>query len=219
MPCPKRILARRMPRLLRSRLALLATCTIFALTNLSGCRSKQATQAPEEERGELVDDIDALERHLSANEARLGNAGIRVAQAPRDTATPSTPGVREAPPSPWPNNGQDTQRSDPDLTDAELPAPSAPARTASKTSADQASAPDLESESFWTRRKRQRAQKKQRATRCERVCDLAVATCELAHRICELADAHEDEVRYAQACERAAHQCQAAAQACRVCEG
>ena len=54
---------------------------------------------------------------------------------------------------------------------------------------------------------------------CQRVCDLAQAMCALESRICDMAGRHEDEPRYATACDRAAGHCQVASEACSGCAG
>lgn len=56
-----------------------------------------------------------------------------------------------------------------------------------------------------------------RATRCERICNIADATCGLEAKICELADAHAGEPRYGRVCDRARHDCELASESCNAC--
>ncbi len=52
---------------------------------------------------------------------------------------------------------------------------------------------------------------------CARICAIATTVCGLRERICALADEHQDEPRYAAACERAAADCTRASEACDDC--
>ncbi len=52
---------------------------------------------------------------------------------------------------------------------------------------------------------------------CAPICGPADAICDLSARICGLADEHEEEERYANACERAEKDCARAAEACEEC--
>jgi hypothetical protein len=52
---------------------------------------------------------------------------------------------------------------------------------------------------------------------CSKVCELQAAICSLEERICSMAEAHPEDDRYANACERASGDCKVARRACRSC--
>lgn len=240
MPAFKRILVGRMPRsptpptprhrLPTTQRTLVAAAVGLALLTLSeGCKPKRPAQSPAEVQ-QLQDDIDALEQALTRNESQLSNVGIRIAVAqdrPGTGAKAKTP--RD--PTPPPDSPRPPPEVDPDedgdeamdveaptapddaLLGEEVPQPAPPHRNAPPAES-QGRDVRSSSSSLWQRWKRRRDGKRRRADRHERICDLANATCDLADTICELANVHVDEIRYAQACERAGLQCDAASDAC-----
>lgn len=60
-------------------------------------------------------------------------------------------------------------------------------------------------------------QKKDAASRCERICSLKDAICDVSARICGLAETHEDDAKYLEACTRSETRCEQATTACSSC--
>lgn len=52
---------------------------------------------------------------------------------------------------------------------------------------------------------------------CGDLCSLSESICTLEVRICSLAEAHENDMTYADACERAVEDCEVAGEACDTC--
>lgn len=174
--------------------------------------------------GELSDDIANLEAEITANADRLQGEGIYVAAADLDVTSKSdhATGISAGPTEPPPPKPAPEPEPEPVVADEEndvepedeAPMAEAPAPTSMPESVYEEAEDDRGPRR--SRLERRRA-KKEAATRCERICDLAAATCELSDHVCGLARRHPDEPRYENACERSAAQCEAAADACNAC--
>jgi hypothetical protein len=197
----------------------------LAALPLVACKAKTSSDAPSRDvRSWTVAEIEA---ELDRNDRVLANEGIMIAMATPTVAPPEpAPATEpEAGPEAGPPPDEAHEGTDPDDggQPATEPAPEL-AGSAQPTAVTEPSesydAKLYEDERGRERRRARigsRSPRRDEGTRCERVCELAVATCELETQICELAARHPDEPRYEQACLRAEQQCLAASQACERC--
>ncbi len=191
----------------------------LAALSFVACKRKAKSDGPERNIRDWT--LAEIEAELEHNDQALADAGIMIAMASPVTvgneahefSTDKGPndhsavGPEAGPEVSEPElSGDDDADWPPEPTASEPPPMSEPGRAYSE---------DFSSE----RRSRKSARaRRETPTRCDRVCELAVATCELETQICELAQRHPDEPRYASACARAEQQCVAASQACQRCE-
>ncbi len=189
------------------------------LLSLGGCKAAGTTSA--EAPAAQLDDIVAIESELAMNAERLEAQGVRVARAPKVQADVAGGAARAV------ADGDDDETVTPGPAPASPPAEPepepepapAPIVEAEEDAMDR-NAPERDAPRglSLSKRKAEKRKKRDKKTRCERICDLAEATCTLADRICGLADEHVDDVRYEDACGRAESQCEAASDACSACE-
>jgi hypothetical protein len=174
-------------------------------TMLAACKP-HASRAPRRDVSGMT--VDQIERELAKNREDLEAAGVWVPEpAPAASAPPESPpadpGTETPPPEPEPGPAPEEDEPEPDEPSPE------PA-----TTADAVDAPSLGR----SRRSRvDRESRREAATRCDRICDLADVTCDLQDQICSLTARHAHEVRYQAACARAELQCEASERECELC--
>lgn len=192
-----------------------------------------ALAEPADELAELEASLDAYERQLADNEARLRAMGVLVAVRD-DKFGDATSAGRFAPPppavaktTPTARETEDRAATRPADTSSKEPAkdkkrPSRPAGGVGKA-ATSASSPaprpaprgDLAGDS--PMRAESKADEDLGRGRCAELCELADSTCDLEAKICDLAARHQGDARYAEVCRRADEDCRIAAEACTVC--
>lgn len=198
-------------------------CVLVSIALVLSCSKQQAAETASpvvgdaapgmvgtKDTGDPAAQLAAYEAELAARKAELAARGVELAVAEPTTAS-GTPPTTPSPPSR-------------DVADDELlrEAPAAkriatPAKGSAKKAKSRTTAKQKRLDRKAAKGTRTRANADAAPDACAPICGPADAICELSERICGLADEHDDESRYAEACERATDDCERAAEACEDC--